>query len=186
MRARVIPAVLALFAGGVNAAGLDISLSDETANIVYLIDSGSLGYGGADVGFGFFYTETDDYMLTANIMVVGTLGERRDLQFGVGAKAYAADLDIKQEAVAIGIGGQGRYVFQTRTPVGLVLEAYYAPGITSFADTESARELNLRVEIEVLPSTRGYIGYRHLEFDLERVNDVELDDNVHLGIRLQF
>ena len=102
MRTRVIPAFLTLFAGGVNAAGLDISLSDETANIVYLFDSGSLGYGGADVGVGFFYTEEDDYVLTGNIMVVGTLGERRDLQFGVGAKAYAADFDNDEEAVAIG------------------------------------------------------------------------------------
>ena len=186
MRTRVIPVFLALFAGGADAAGLDISLSNETANIVYLIDSGSLGYGGADIGFGFFYTESDDYMLTANVMVVGTLGERRDLQFGVGAKAYAADLDIDEEVLAIGIGGQGRYVFQTRTPIGLVLEAYAAPGITSFGETESAREVNLRVEIEVLPSTRGYIGYRYLAFDLENIDDVEVDDHAHLGIRLQF
>ena len=59
MRARVIPAVLALFAGGAHAGALDISLSDDTAYLVYLIDSGSLGYGGADIGFGFFYTEED-------------------------------------------------------------------------------------------------------------------------------
>lgn len=186
MRTRVTPVFLALLVGGADAAGLDISLSNETANIVYLIDSGSLGYGGADIGFGFFYTEEEDYMLTANVMVVGTLGERRDLQFGVGAKAYGADLENDEEALALGIGGQARYVFQTRTPIGLVLEAYAAPGITSFGDTESAREVNLRVEIEVLPSTRGYIGYRYLEFDLEDVDDVELDDNAHLGIRLQF
>lgn len=186
MRTRAIPVFLALFAGGAEAAGLDISLSNETANLVYLIDSGSLGYGGADIGFGFFYTEDDDYMVTANVMVVGTLGERRDLQFGVGAKAYGADLDNGEEVLAIGIGGQARYVFQTRTPVGVVLEGYVAPGITSFGDTESARELNLRFEVEVLPSTRGYIGYRFLEFDLEDVDDAELDDHVHLGIRLQF
>lgn len=186
MRTRVIPAFLALLAGGADAAGLDISLSNETAYLVYLIDSGSLGYGGADIGFGFFYNEDDDYMLTANVMVVGTLGDRRDLQFGVGAKAYGADLDNDEEAVAIGIGGQARYVFQTRTPVGIVAEAYVAPGITSFGDTESAREFNVRAEIEVLPSTRGYIGYRYLEFDLEDVDDVELDEHAHLGIRLQF
>ena len=56
----------------------------------------------------------------------------------------------------------------------------------SFGDTESAREFNVRAEIEVLPSTRGYIGYRYLEFDLEDVDDVEVDEHAHLGIRLQF
>lgn len=186
MRKRVIPLFLTLLAGGADAAGLDISLSNETAYLVYLLDSGSLGYGGADMGLGFFYTEEDDYMLTANLMVVGTLGDRRDLQFGVGAKAYGADLDNDAEVLAIGIGGQARYVFQTRTPVGLVLEGYLAPGITSFADTERATEVNARVEIEVLPSTRGYVGYRFIEFDIEDVGDVEVDDHAHLGIRLQF
>ncbi len=185
MRA-LIPAALAALAGGVQAAGLDISLSDETAYIVYLTDSGSLGYGGADVGFGFFYTEQEDYMATANIMVVGTLGERRDLQFGVGAKLFAAALDIEEEALAIGIGGQARYVFQSQTPVGFVFEGYVAPGITSFGDTDRLREFNVRLEVEVLPSTRGYLGYRFLEVDLDEVGDVELDDRAHIGIRLQF
>ena len=187
MRTRVIPVILALFAGGVNAGALDISLSNETAYLVYLLDTGSLGYGGSDVGFGFFYTEQGDYMLTANVMVVGTLGERRDLQFGVGAKGYGASVDDTDETVlAVGIGGQARYVFQTQTPFGLVLEAYAAPGITSFADTESALEANFRAEIEVLPSTRGYIGYRYLEFDLTDSGEVVVDDNVNLGIRIQF
>ena len=94
--------------------------------------------------------------------------------------------DIDQDVLALGIGGQARYVFQTRTPVGFVLEAFAAPGITSFGDTENGREVNVRIEIEVLPSTRGYIGYRHLEFDLEDVDDVEVDDNAHIGIRLHF
>ncbi|MDH3713148.1 MAG: YfaZ family protein, partial [Gammaproteobacteria bacterium] len=118
--------------------------------------------------------------------VVGTLGERRDLQFGVGAKAYGGDLDIDKQVLAIAIGGQARYVFQTRTPIGLVLEAYAAPGITSFGDTEGAREFNFRTEIEVLPSTRGYIGYRYLDFEFDTISEVKLDDNVHIGIRLQF
>lgn len=187
MRKRVIPVFLALFAGGVDAAGLDISLSNETAYIVFLLDTGSLGYGGSDIGFGFFFNEEDDYMLTGNLMVVGTLGERRDLQFGVGTKAYAAAFDVEEEeALAIAIGGQARYVFQTRTPFGLVAEGYWAPGITSFGNTEGVGEFNFRAELEVLPSTRGYIGYRYLEFELEDVDEITLDDNVHLGIRVQF
>ena len=57
---------------------------------------------------------------------------------------------------------------------------------TSFADAENGLEANFRVEIEVLPSTRGYIGYRYLAFDLDTAGEVVLDDNVNLGIRIQF
>ena len=66
----------------------DISLSDESAYLQFLTDSGSLGYGGADIGLGFFYNEPGDKILTGNVMVIGTLGDRRDWQFGVGGKAY--------------------------------------------------------------------------------------------------
>jgi len=37
-----------------------------------------------------------------------------------------------------------------------------------------------------MPSARGYIGYRLLEPELENAGDVEIDDEIHLGIRFTF
>lgn len=178
---------LALCTSGAQAAGFDISLSDETAHLQYLTDSGSLGYGGADIGFGLFYTEADDYLGTANLLVTSNPASGNNFQFGVGAKGFAGEVDtINEDVAAIGIGGLVRYIIPSQTPMGIAVEGYFAPRITSFGDTEELREVMTRFEIEVMPSTRGYIGYRFLEPELERAGDAELDDSVHVGIRVLF
>lgn len=182
--------ICALFLSSLNsvyAAGLDISLGDESAEFDYLIDSGSLGYGGADIGFGFFYNENDDVLFNAGLMVVGNLGARKDIALGVGAKAYYAKLEhYNEDPAAVAIGGQFRYIIPSRTPVGFILELYMAPGITAFGETEKFQEFNARVELEILPSTRGYIGYREIEVEMEGTQEIELDDSFHVGVRLQF
>ena len=180
-------AALALSSTGAHAAGFDISLSDETAHIQYLTDSGSLGYGGADIGFGVFFNENDDVLGTANLLVTSNPASGNNLQFGIGAKAYGGEVDVPDETVgAIGIGGLVRYVIPSQTPMGIALEGYVAPSVTSFADTEGLTEVMTRFELEVMPSTRGYIGYRFLEPELEQAGEVELDDEVHVGIRVTF
>jgi len=180
-------AALVLCGTSAHAAGLDVSLSDKTAHLQYLVDSGSLGYGGADIGFGLFYDEDEDYIGTGNLLVTSNPASGNNFQFGVGVKGYAGELDGVNESVgAIGIGGLIRYIIPSSTPMGIALEGYEAPDITSFSDTESLSEVMARFEIEVMPSTRGYIGYRFLEPELKRAGDVELDDNVHVGIRITF
>lgn len=170
-------------------AGLDISLSNETANIMYLTDSGSLGYGGADIGIGVFYNENSDVILNGQILVTGKpIGDKKGgFQYGVGGKVYAGGLDdIEEDVLAVAIGGQVRYLIPAATPVGISAEVFVAPDITSFGDTEGLTEFNFRVELEVMPSTRGYVGYRRLEPELTDAGDVKLDDEVHIGIRINF
>lgn len=183
--------ILAACSAPAHAAGFDISLSDDTANVVWLTDSGSLGYGGADVGFGLFYRENDrgnhDYIGTANLLVTSNPASGNNFQFGIGAKGYAGNIDgLNEDVAAIAIGGLVRYVIPSQTPMGIALEGYAAPSITSFSDTERVREVMARFELEVMPSTRGYLGYRFLEPRLEQAGDVELDDEIHVGIRITF
>lgn len=178
---------IALCSTSAHANGFDISLSDETANVVYLTDSGSFGYGGADIGFGLFWNENDDVVGHANILVTSNPQSGNNFQFGIGAKGYLGNLDVSDEDVAaIGIGGLIRYVIPSATPMGISIEGYIAPDVTSFSDTEEVREVSARFEIEVMPSTRGYIGYRWLEPEMETAGDVEIDDEIHLGIRFIF
>ncbi len=188
MYIRVAVVGLALcWTSAAHAAGLDISLADETAHLQYLTDSGSLGYGGADVGLGVFFNEADDVVATGNLLVTSNPSRNNNLQFGIGAKAYGGNVDRTDETVgAIAIGGLLRYIIPAETPMAVAVEGYGAPSITSFADTEDLSELTTRFEIEVMPSTRGYVGYRFLEPDLETGGEVELDDNFHVGIRITF
>lgn len=175
-----------LVTGPVHAAGVDISLSDETANFQFLFDSSSIGYGGADIGIGGFYNEDGDYVAHGNLLVTNNPGSGNPWQVGIGAKAYYADLDIDETASAIAIGGLVRYIIPAETPMGVAVEGYAAPSVTSFNDTERFSEAMARFEVEIVPSTRGYVGYRWKETRIDGVGDVELDDAVHLGIRMFF
>ena len=173
------------------AGGLDISLSDESAEIVYLIDSDAkIGVGGADLAIGAFFNENDDIVLNAGILVSGhSTGKNRALQFGGGAKAYLGELDLPEEDSlgAIAIGGKIGYIFPANTPMAISLEAYIAPDITSFNDISQLLEWVARFEIEVAPTTRLYVGYRNLEVELENSDtDYELDDTAILGVRFSF
>ena len=169
-----------------HAAGLDIALGQDTASLVYLTDTASMGYGGADIGFGGFFNNDDDIMVTGNFLVTGSPGQNIPLQFGVGAKGYYTDLDSNRDASAIGIGGQVRYLFPTETHLAFSVEGYYAPRITSFQDADSLAEFNPRFELEVVPGTHAFVGYRWIEFDMDGGPDEELSDEINVGIRLTF
>jgi hypothetical protein len=173
----------------VQAGGLDLGLSKDAAYLVYLTKVQSLGYEGADLGFGLLYTEDSDYLATAEMMVVGTSNSgREDLELGIGLKGYIGALDEPDEDLyALALGAHARYVISSTTPMGIVLEGFYAPDITSFDDTESMAEISLRYEIQVVPNALGYVGYRKLETELhDHSDEIELDDNIHFGIRLIF
>jgi len=190
MALRCLLAGMALLASTANAAGLDISLSDRTAHFQYLFDSGSLGYGGADVGAGIFFNEADDVLGTGHLLATSNPDGPSNIQFGVGAKAYAG-VDERtnsddQTIGAVGVGGLVRLILPAQTPMGVAVEGYRAPPITSFGDTRDLSEIMARFEIEVMPSTRGYVGYRLLEPDTEDFGDVAFDDEFHVGIRITY
>ncbi|MCW8955821.1 MAG: YfaZ family protein [Gammaproteobacteria bacterium] len=179
---------LAVVFNPVQAKGLDLRLSDKTAEFIYLTESSTFGYGGADVGLGFFYNDADDFMFSAAAMVSGHgSGNNRPLQFGVGVKVAFATLDLPDmTAGALAVGGQIRYVFPSTTPFALLAEGFISPDITTFGDAEQMLEYRFALELEVTPSARAYVGYRKIEFDLDGINDYEVDDEVHLGVRLAF
>ncbi len=171
------------------AKGLDLRLSDKTAELIYLTESSTFGYGGADMGLGFFYNDADDVMFSASMMVTGHgAGNNRALKFGVGVKLLGAELDEPDlTAAALAVGGQIRYVFPSTTPFALLAEGFISPDITSFSDAEQMLEYRFALELEVTPSARAYLGYRKIEFDMTNgLKDYEMDDEVHLGVRLAF
>jgi hypothetical protein len=48
-------------------------------------------------------------------------------------------------------------------------------------------EYRFALELEVTPSARAYIGFRHMEYEVENLQpEYELDDDGHVGIRIEF
>lgn len=199
MLKRVVTAFSLLSAAALGqAAGIDASLSDETAYFKFLFDSSRIVQGGADISAGFFYNdkkkngvEVDAMMGTAQFMVTGNLkGSQKRVKLSAGAKAYAGTIDDVSDTdiAALAIGARAAYVIPNEsTPMATYIEGFIAPGITSFADTDDVREFTVGFEAELAPSAKGYIGYRLMEVEFEDFSgDVELDDNVHVGVVITF
>ena len=51
------------------AAGIDIRLGSDTAEFLYLTESATFGYGGADMGFGAFWNDEDTLIGSGSILV---------------------------------------------------------------------------------------------------------------------
>lgn len=170
------------------AAGLDLRLSNESAEITYLLKTSAFYSGGADVGAGVFFNEDDDWVPSISWVVSGQgLGQVKALSYGVGVKAYGLFVDKpEQDGGAIAIGGHLRYLLPVNMPIAVVAEGFTSPKITSFNDVDNILELRLSAEFEVNQAARAYIGYRSLEADLDKESNYELDNSLHVGVRLTF
>lgn len=179
-------------ATAVNAGGLDINLSKETASVNYLFNASQLSSGGADASVGVFYSDKDDVDVTivnGKVLVAGNIqGADQYLKFGVGAKAGVGRARRAEDNIGyLGLGARLGYLIPSASvPMGVFAEAFYAPDITSFGEAEEVVEVTAGFEAEVAPSAKGYIGYRFLNVEVEDGGDVDLDKNIHLGVMLEF
>jgi len=185
---------------GANAGGLDLALSDETANLSLLLNPAHrFNQGnGSELAIGGFISEQGDKLAHMTLMARGQQ-ENNGTHYSVGAgmKAVAGDvaippigaeLEAEESVGAVALGFQfGVLLISSRNnPVELNVEAFLAPSITSWADAERYTEMSARLQVEVIPQAQAYIGYRRIRFDTNDYDDVNLDRSVHLGIKLTF
>ena len=174
------------------AGAIDFRVGSEMAELSFLTQASSFGYGGADIGFGALINEHNDVIASGSILVSGSsAGNVNGLHFGVGAKVYAGAIDgpngdVDIDGAAVAIGARVRYVFSSSTPVAILGEGYFAPEVTSIAEFDGLIEYRLALELEITPSARAYIGYRNLEVTFNDRVDYEVDDAAHVGVRFEF
>ncbi len=175
------------------AGAIDFRVGGDMAEVSYLSQVSSFGYGGADIGFGALINEHNDVLANASILVSGSnAGDVKALHFGVGAKAYLGILDGPKGSSganggAVAIGANIRYVFSSAMPFAVLAEVYFAPDVTSISDFDGLLEYRIALELEVTPSARAYIGYRKLEVGLDGfAGDYEVDNEAHIGVRFEF
>jgi len=184
---------------GVNAGGLDIALSNETANLSFLLNP---PYhfndgGGSELAFGGFISEQGDKLGHVSLMARGYRhANGTSYSLGTGMKALAGDIAIEltdepntEEAVgAVALGFQFGVLLASsqHNPIELAVEAFHAPSITSFSDAERYTEYGARLQVDVIPQARAYIGYRRMLFETNDFAKVNLDRSVHIGMKLTF
>jgi len=174
------------------AGAIDFRVARDMAELTFLTQTSSFGYGGADIGFGALVNQYNDVMANGSILVSGSsAGDVKGLHLGVGAKAYAGTLNGESDKLnidggAVAIGGRVRYVFPSRTPVAVLGEVFYAPEVTSISEFDGVLEYRFDLELEVTPSARAYVGYRKLEVSYNSNNDYDVDNEAHIGVRFEF
>jgi len=185
----VAAAVGLSFGNPVSASGFDFSFSDETANLEFTAPVTSIIENGGQVSLGVLYNDLNDVVLHGKVVAVGTqTNTRLPYQLTVGAKAYTGKVkEAEVDIGAIAVGGAINIQFSSGyNPMDWTVEGFFTPGITTFGNTESLLEIGSRLSIEVVPQAKAFIGYRLLEVEDERNLTWEIDDNIHVGIRLQF
>lgn len=214
MKKQLLAGVLMLAGSfNVSAAGLDLALSDDTAYLSLLLNpfvSYSGGEcqtsnpsqncdGGTELALGVMTTEVGDRLLQASLMARSArVSGDSFYDIAAGIKAIGGEIDyterldspaIRDETVgALALGMQiGTILFRSpNNPVDMSASIFYAPSITSFAKADHYLEYGAQIQIEVIPSARAYLGYRHLEFQTDGYSDVEVDSNMHIGLRISF
>lgn len=123
------------------------------------------------------YYEDNEVALHAGLHLVD-----KNLRFGLrGFSTSVGDEDV----LAVGFGGQGN--MSLNRDVSLSGHFYYAPDATSLLDSEGYRELELRVNLRLNNDAYIYLGYRSIEVDIGGYwDDIELDDDLHVGCKLYF
>jgi len=191
---------------GAFAGGLDLSLSNETANITYLFNNDPLNRerrpnsdGGSELALGLFFNEAGDNMVHTTLLARGyRQSVTSQYQVSAGMRLVAGDISISDDQARIGnndesvgalaLGFQAGMLLQAGNfnPVDLTFEGFYAPSITSFGDAERYGEVAVRLQIEIMTRARAYIGYRRIRFDTNDFDNVTLDRSAHFGLSISF
>ncbi len=181
-----LAAAVAVAPAAVQANGLELSLSDDIAEIGYIGETDALGMGRGQVFGSVLFNNDDDIIGSVGLRSINRVSP--SLNAFVGVKGYAGKLDdIDQEIGAIGIGAGVGVGLASQIPLQVVGSVHWAPSILSFADADGVQEFEVRLEGQLTPTAAAFIGYRWLEIELDDWRrDYEPADEVLFGVRLGF
>lgn len=187
--------LLSAAAGSVQAGGsLDLSLANETVRAAY--DAAKVG-SGLHVSLDVLHHTDDGDIASVGAHVVDVRNPDSDLYIGVGGKLYAfATRNVKDSKTnsvkdynggGVGLGGFFRYRLPQAPAVSVAGYAYYAPPVVAVSDAESLFDTDVRLQYNLIPTARVYLGYRYTGIKIEDVKDrFELGDGGHVGLKIDF
>lgn len=182
---------LMIFFGSVNswaAGGLDLSLSSASANLAVLLSPLRPG-GGAEFSLGYLTNETGDNILNATMLARGVRQtETGQYKIGAGFKLVGGNLVVDETVGALAIGFQASLLLVPSefNPLDFIVEGFYAPGISSFTDAVEYTEVGARIQIDVIPQARMYLGYRRMTWETNDFGNVTVDRAMHVGLSISF
>lgn len=186
-----LAAVAMLFASAAaSAESLNFSLSDDAFRFgltgpLSRVISGVQGQ--YDLGYLQHRSDGDDaYAVHAGVLFTGDAGLRDiDLTAGVGLRGVFIGGDGDNGgALAPGVQFDARLPGYDR--VGLLGYAYYAPGVVSFDDIDSYRDVGLVLSYQINRNASVFAGYRNVRIGIDHGPNATLDNGFYGGIGLTF
>lgn len=168
---------------------VELAITGDTFEGRYLTGGGMVGLDETSLGFGVFFDTERNIIAQGQLMVPGLLrGTVPDfLTLSAGGKAHFAFLDEPdQEVFDLAPGLEARVALPFGTPMAVVGNVFYAPDILTFGDAESVWDFNVRLEVQFLETTTGFVGYRVLDFDRDDGNDDTIVSSFQVGLRFAF
>jgi hypothetical protein len=188
--APIAGAAMILASAAASAESLDFSLSDDAFRFGLLgslsrLISGAQGQ--YDVGYLQHRGDGNDaYAVHAGVLFTGDAGLRDlDLTAGVGLRGVFVGGDGDDGgAVAPGLQLDLRLPGYER--IGLLGYGYYAPGVVSFNEIDSYRDVGLVLSYQINHNASVFAGYRNVRIGIDHGPNATLDNGFYGGIGLTF
>lgn len=165
----------------------EVALSNDTLQLRYIDDGGTVEVPGSRLAGAFFLSEERDIVLSAAMLFPADIGgDRFSIVFG--PQAYAALLeDENNDVLALSVGAEARLLLNSTTGLAIVGHAYYAPDVLTFGSADSLTDLSARAEIRVAPRLTVFGGMRWFEFDLtDGQGERTLQEEIFVGAGWRF
>jgi len=177
---------LTLVAQQAAADSLDLNIHNDAARVTYARAIGAAERG-LEFDAGLLYAknpgETDN-VVHAGLMVAGqNWSKQGNFDISVGGRVVAADL---KPGNVLDVAFGGRVRFSPINRFGIGGQIFYAPKITSFLDSEEYTEWGVSTDYQLLTQAFVYVGYRRVETKIKNKGTFQIDDNLHLGMKLLF
>lgn len=143
--------------------------------------------------FGGEYLDAEDEFdksqtqFSGHIKVIGNT-PLRGLAAGIGFRGVIADIDSKSSYTPIAIPVQAGVIYTLPLALKSHVSGFYsyAPSSLCLSDSEEFKELRIEAAIEPIEGGMVAVGYRKINYELEKGAEYELNKSVYVGFRLYF
>lgn len=178
--------LILLFAGTAWSSSFSLDFNDESAQTKYDHLLSREAYGESEAKFRLLYNdETDTFLGSAGVGVKGSPGNLHGLETGVMVSVNSSDVE-HEKMLAIGVGLQVDYAPPALGGFGVTAGVLYAPKVFTFMDVEDYLETSVGIRYSIMPNAALILTYQNILIDFKKYGDVRLDDEVRIGVKLNF
>jgi hypothetical protein len=180
MRQALTALALLLAAPLSHAADVSLGLSNQTVAGDYT--SQPIGQG-LHLTLGGLHQSDNGSLATVGLQVSQPINP--GLEVSLGGKLLFVQHDIRS-AAALALGGQVDMAMAGLSQLHFGLHGWYAPGVTSFNDTNHVYDMGVSVAYRVLSNAEVFASYRRVRIHFEREGGQTIQSGPLFGVKLFF